>query len=370
MNELWPPANESFPYLQLDEFLMWCVERKASDITFQTRRAAYIEVHGKLGFATHAELNQTDLIMIINHLYGHTAEQVVLEGKAIDCAHIVEISRSERQRFRVNISPVEVNGTKGINVTVRVVDEKPPSFEELRTEQQIIGACRLCTGLTLITGIPGSGKTTLMAAITRDNLENDKGKILAFDSPIEFTFGDIKQTGSLISQSEIPRDFPTFAMALRSALRRRPKIITIGEMRDLETIEAGINAADFGVATYGTVHTIGVSNTIRRVLSEFPEIERPARGAAMVDMLNLVVSQQLVPNPKEGLTALKEWLVFNRELKDRLLRADQCEWATIIQDVMAANDNTTAAAATKAFQDGNITEADFLRFTADQREVT
>ena len=198
----------------------------------------------------------------------------------------------------------------------------PPTLDELRIEEEIVDALEACTGLNLVTGVPGSGKSTLLAAGTRRLLEMGAGRIQSYEAPIEFVFDGVETGGaSLMSSSEIPRHFEDFADGLRASLRRRPAAVIVGEARDRETVEAAVNAADFGIAVYSTTHTIGVANTIRRLLSEFPEDERDERGAALIDMLNLVVTQVLVPNPKGGRTAIREWLVFDTGLKVELVLA-------------------------------------------------
>ena len=113
-------------------------------------------------------------------------------------------------------------------------------------------------------------------------------------------FDRIEGDGALMSSSEIPRHFQSFADGLRSSLRRRPAAVIVGEARDRETVEAVVRAADYGIAVYSTAHTIGVAATIRRLLAEFPAAERDERGAALIDVMNLAVTQVLAPNACAG----------------------------------------------------------------------
>ena len=136
-----------------------------------------------------------------------------------------------------------------------------------------------------MTGVPGSGKSTLLAAGTRRLLEHGAGRIQSYEAPIEFVFDHIEGDGALMSSSEIPRHFQSFADGLRSSLRRRPAAVIVGEARDRETVEAVVRAADYGIAVYSTAHTIGVAATIRRLLAEFPAGERAERGAALIDAM-------------------------------------------------------------------------------------
>ena len=137
----------------------------------------------------------------------------------------------------------------------------------------------------------------------------------------------------------------------------------VGEARDRETVEAVVRAADYGIAVYSTAHTIGVAATIRRLLAEFPAAERDERGAALIDVMNLAVTQVLAPNPSAGnlngsdqggRTALREWLVFDDRLKAALLDLPQTRWPARIEAALAESGNNLAAAADRAFAEGRI----------------
>ena len=151
---------------------------------------------------------------------------------------------------------------------------------------------------------------------------------------------------------------------MRASLRRRPAAVVVGEARDRETVEAAINAADFGIAVYSTTHTIGVANTIRRMLSEFREEERDERGAALVDMLNLVVTQVLLPNPKGGRTAIREWLVFDAELKAELLDMERRLWPRRISEALREKGQGLVAQSEAVAEEGRIGPMDLARIRA------
>ena len=190
------------------------------------------------------------------------------------------------------------------------------------------------------------------------------GRIQSYEAPIEFVFDDVAHPNAMMSSSEIPRHFETFAEGLRASLRRRPAAVIVGEARDAETVEAVVRAADYGIAVYTTAHTIGVAATIRRLLAEFPAAERTERGAALIDQTHLVVTQCLLANPAGGRTALREWLVFAPDLKAALLEMPQEAWPRRIAAEVAANGTTLAAAARAARDDGRIAPRDCLRLTA------
>ena len=370
MTGLWAPGEHAFPVERLDDFLRWAWDENASDVSFQTGAPALIEVDGRVRRATEALLDSTDVERVAREVGRETADGVLRSGRAVDCGHAVGLERGRDIRFRCNLSPVQVKHGFGINITMRLLPGDPPTLEELRIEEEIVEALEACTGLNLVTGVPGSGKSTLLAAGTRRLLEMGAGRIQSYEAPIEFVFDGVETGGaSLMSSSEIPRHFEDFADGLRASLRRRPSAVIVGEARDRETVEAAINAADFGIAVYSTTHTVGVANTIRRLLSEFPEDERDERGAALVDMLNLVVTQVLVPNPKGGRTAIREWLVFDTGLKVELLDMQRQFWPRRIGEALRMTGNGLAAGAEAVAAEGRIGGRDLARIRASHGMV-
>ena len=393
MSVLWPEADHAFPAAGLDAFLLWAAERGASDVSFQTGSPAFIEVDGALSRASGAVLDG----LVMEHLCGRifddtpsdgstpsgggTADGMLRSGKAIDCSYAVACAPRRFRRFRCNLSPVLTGHRFGINITMRVLPDSPPSFDELGIEPEIANAWDLCRGLTLVTGVPGSGKSTLLAAGTRRLLESGAGRIQSYEAPIEFVFDGIGDDGALMSSSEVPRHFPSFADGLRASLRRRPQAVIVGEARDRETVEAVIRAADFGIAVFATAHTIGVAAAIRRLLAEFPVDERHERGAALIDVMTLVVTQMLLPNPRTGRTpsggrtsaggrtAIREWLAFDGALKAALMDAPQERWPGLIEAALQRTGNDLATSAERAFAGGRIGEADRRRVTAAARVV-
>ena len=360
----WPEAAHEFPHDGLDAFLSWAAARGASDVSFQTGLPAYLEVDGALVRATGAVLDSHVLGGLVRRIFGDTGDGILRSGRAIDCSYAVARRRGDAVRFRCNLAPVQVAHGFGINVTLRVLPGDPPEMERLGIEPEIVGAWDLCRGLTLVTGVPGSGKSTLLAAGTRRLLERGVGRIQSYEAPIEFVFDGVAADGAMMSSSEVPRHFESFAEGLRSSLRRRPTAVIVGEARDRETVEAVMRAADFGIAVFSTAHTIGVAATVRRLLSEFPASERTERGVALIDALNLVVTQVLVPDPAGGRTAIREWLVFDGALKAGLLDLPQRAWPARIAEALARTGRDLRSEARRAHDAGRIGAGDVRRLLA------
>ncbi len=360
----WPTgAGDLRPEL-LDDFLLWAAAEGASDISFQSGRAAYLEVDGVLFAATGTALDTPALARIAEAIYGPTAEGQLRSGRDIDCSHEARLAGTrDRVRFRVNCAPVLAWGAFALNITLRVLPGYPPSFDELGVEPGIRRAWEEPRGLTLVTGVPGSGKSTLLAAGIRCMVEGNLGRIQTYEAPVEFVFDALPQTGALVSSAEIGRHCQSFADGLRSSLRRKPAAVVIGEARDRETVETAIRAADTGIAVFTTTHTVGVAETLRRLLAELPRENRDERGAALADTLRLVVTQALAPSARGGRVALREWLEFGSELRAALIEAASDRWTGIVREALQQAGTTLAAAAVESHARGAIDQRQRDRFT-------
>ena len=155
-HERWPEAAHAFPADRLDEFLLWAADRGASDIAFQTGSPAFVEVDGNLQRATAASLDGVVMGRLCERLYDATGEGILRSGRAIDCSHSIQLARGLTRRFRCNLAPVQGAAGFAVNITLRVLPGKPPTFGELGIEEGIVRSWELCKGLVLVTGVPGS----------------------------------------------------------------------------------------------------------------------------------------------------------------------------------------------------------------------
>ena len=364
--EMWEPGQGSFPTERLDEFLLWAAEAGATDIAFSTGLPAFMEVDGRLRHATGAALDGPAMARVAGalHVSRERAETQLRGGGAIDCSHTARGPCRSRRRFRVNMLPLQTRGRWGLGVALRVLPEEVPELGALGIEDEIVDALQLGEGICLVTGVPGSGKSTILAAAMRRLLERGIGKVQTFESPIEFELDRVKAGAAFIEQTEVPTHVGSFAEGLRASLRRRPAAVMVGEARDRETIGAVVNAADFGIAVHSTAHVVGVSATIRRLLSAFPPEERAERAVALLQGLTLVVTQMLVPNPEGGRTAIREWLVFDGGLKRRLFDTPREEWPRTIGEEVKARCGGLGRRAREAHERGLIGSADLARALA------
>jgi defect-in-organelle-trafficking protein DotB len=215
--------------------------------------------------------------------------------------------------------------------------------------------------MVLVTGGTGSGKSTLLSSCIRHVIEqeNANSKIVTYEAPIEFIYDNIKTPSSIVSQSEVPRHVKSFSSGIESALRRKPDIILIGEARDRETIESSILAAQTGHMLYTTTHTNGVVETIRRLVSVFSSEEQESIVLDLISSIKMIVTQRLVPKITEGRLAIREYLVFTKDVKDQLYKTDYQHIPNKIREIIVNNKTTMVDAAKICLDNNEISDETF-----------
>lgn len=352
----WPEEPPRLRSDDIDGMILWCVHQKASDISIQSDRPVFIEVDGELRPATRRPMDAADVNVVLEKLYGAEALAQLAGGRDLDLSYEIKPDRFTRHRFRVNITAILSRGRDAVQVTMRVLPALPPTLADLKIEENIVKSWAPRQGIILITGPTGSGKSTLLAAGNRMLIEREEGcgKMLTYEAPIEYVYDAITSDRSLVAQTEIPRHLPTFAAGVRNALRRKPNVILVGEVRDRETVMAAIEAGQTGHAVYATVHTTGVSATVRRMMSMFDSSERTERGYALMESLRLIVTQALVPREGGGRIGIREWMEFDDDVREKLLNMNEEEWTHEIQKMLPVHGQSMAKSAQIAYDAGQI----------------
>lgn len=364
LKETWPGEPDRFLEHHIDPFLLWCVKKGASDITFQSNRAVYCEIHGTLYPSTYRSFDAADMTAAVTRLYGSEALAILAGGTDIDLSYEIMTDRFTRTRFRVNMTAILADGRDGVQITMRTLPSAPPTMKQLNIEPEIIEHWKPRQGLVLVTGPTGSGKSTLLAAGNRMLIESAHGcgKMLTYEAPIEFTYDTIIARRSLVAQTEIPRHLPTFAAGVRNALRRKPEIIMVGEARDRETINAAIEAGQTGHTVYATVHTTGVAATIRRMVSTFEPSERSERAYSLMETVRLIVTQTLVPKLGGGRVALREYMPFTEEIREHMLNLSFDKWPFELMNMVPKYGKTMEKSARDAFEAGLIDKRFYILY--------
>jgi twitching motility protein PilT len=219
-------------------------------------------------------------------------------------------------RFRVNI--FMQRGTHAI--VMRVIPTKPPNWQELNLPQGVVTTAELKNGLVLVTGPTGSGKSTTLAAVIDLINSTKRYHIVTIEDPIEFIHEHKLGT---VHQRELHSDTPDFASALRAALRQAPKVILVGEMRDRETIEVALEAAETGHLVLSTLHTIDAAKTIDRIIGVFPKVEEAAIRTRLAQSFRRIISQRLMPKIGGGRVAAIEILASNSRTREYIEKGEK-----------------------------------------------
>ncbi|MFZ0297760.1 MAG: PilT/PilU family type 4a pilus ATPase [Candidatus Sulfotelmatobacter sp.] len=264
---------------------------KISDLFFSPGKPPLVEINGKLtpAGATRA-LTGEDTRRIASDLIGNNEDARDNLSKLGSCD--VSYSLPGSNRFRVNI--FMQRGTCA--VVMRVIPGKVPDFESLNLPEELGKIVGLRNGIVLVTGPTGSGKSSTLAAIIDKINKEQFYHVLTIEDPIEFLH---PHKNCIVHQRELHADTPSFALALRAALRQAPKVILVGEMRDRETIEIAMEAAETGHLVLSTLHTIDASKTVERIVGVFPMAEQHTLRNRLAKSFRYIISQRLIPR-KDG----------------------------------------------------------------------
>ena len=368
---LYPDEPNRFAPQDFDRILGFCNTLEASDITFQSGEPIMAEVHGRLLRITNRSISTSEVGEMLNAIYGPNGVTQLLSGNDIDTHYEFRPNRSERYRYRINGTACLVEGYDGIQITARSIPTDPPDLATMNLPQEVLDAVAPHQGVVYVTGATGSGKSTLLAAIIKDLAEDPEShrKILTYEAPIEFVYDSIKRPSAVISQSEIPRHLPSFAAGVRNALRRKPRLILVGESRDAETISASLEAALTGHPVYTTLHTNGVAEAIRRLVTTFPAEERHGRTIDIIETLRLIIWQKLVPTVEGKRVALREYLVFDEAIRDQLLEADPEQITAMTRELVKSHGQPMLVEAERYFQEGVISEREYRVLVAGSKKA-
>ncbi|HEY0078046.1 MAG TPA: PilT/PilU family type 4a pilus ATPase [Pyrinomonadaceae bacterium] len=299
------------------------VSDKVSDLIFSPGRPPQVELLGKLqavpvpGLEKLTPAHTADISKLIvgSHLRAghHLASAQNLEKNG---STDVSFSAPGLARFRVNI--FMQRGTHAI--VMRVIPTRPPRFSDFNLPPQLKEIADIKNGIVLVTGPTGSGKSTTLAAIIDLINETKHYHVITIEDPIEFLH---THKSSTIHQRELHSDTPSFALALRAALRQAPKVILVGEMRDRETIEVALEASETGHLVLSTLHTIDASKTIDRIIGVFPKNEEQSIRTRLSQTFRFIISQRLIPRAdKKGRIAAIEILKSTSRTREYMERGE------------------------------------------------
>jgi twitching motility protein PilT len=292
------------------------VSDRVSDLNFSVGRPPQVEIDGQLvgvNFTGFPRLTpfQTEIIALHMLRGDRDLTRTLLQNGSVDLSYSIP----GKTRFRVNV--FSQRGTYAI--VLRVIPEGIPTLEKLGMPAELHNVGKLKNGIVLVTGPTGSGKSTTLAAIINQINHEQAYHIITIEDPVEYMHRHIKST---VNQREIGSDTKSFALALRAALRQAPKVILIGEMRDLETIETAMEAAETGHLVLSTLHTIDAAKTIDRIIGVFPKDQEAQVRTRFAQSFRYVISQRLVPKAGGGRIAALEILKSTNRTRDYILKGE------------------------------------------------
>lgn len=284
--------------LHIDRLLETCIKRGASDIHLTVGRPPVLRLHGRLRSLETKVLQPDDTVALMKSITPDRNQQEIQEEGGTDFG----FAFGDQGRFRVSVFRQRGN----LTIVLRLIPTKFFSLDDIGLPKITQALVRRPRGLFLVTGPTGSGKTTTLAAMLNYLNEYFDRHIVTVEDPIEYYHQHKK---SIVNQREVGNDVPSFAEALRRVLRQDPDVILVGELRDLETIEAAIRAAETGHLVFGTLHTTGCQGTVNRVIDAFPHEQQEQIRVQLSTTLIAVLSQALCPKVESGMVAAYEFMV-------------------------------------------------------------
>ncbi len=269
---------------EIDKLFKLMAQQQASDMHLSSGSPPFLRVHGEMVPINHPPLDSAAVQSLIFEILNEKQRRTFVEKWELDTSYSIE----GVGRFRVNVFMQR----RGLGGVFRIIPEKILTSKELNLPKSILDLINVPRGLVLVTGPTGSGKSTTLASLIDEINVTRKEHIITIEDPIEFVH---ENKNSLINQREVSSHTKSFANALRASLREDPDIILVGEMRDLETIQLAMTAAETGHLVFGTLHTNNAAKTIDRIIDVFPEGQQAQIRVMLAESLRGVVAQTLFP---------------------------------------------------------------------------
>jgi twitching motility protein PilT len=313
------PASDSpsSPLVELNTLLRTAVDRGASDVHLKIGQPPVIRFDGDLqALEGWPPFDSMQLESIVRQVIGNAPSRLASfeDTGELDTAY----QQKDLPRFRINI----FRQRGEISLACRVIPREVPNFDTLRLPRGVARLAEEHRGLVLVTGATGSGKTTTLAAVIGHINRTRRQHIVTIEDPIEILHTD---AGCIVNQREVGIDTSSFHEALRRVLRQDPDVILIGELRDAETAETALQAAESGHLVLSTMHTVDASETVSRLVEFFPAIKQPQVRSILAGVLRGVVSQRLLPRAGGGRIAAVEVMIANNRIAE-LIRENKPEY--------------------------------------------
>ncbi|MFP4182503.1 MAG: type IV pilus twitching motility protein PilT [Thiohalospira sp.] len=344
--------------MELEELLALAVRQGASDLHLSAGMPPLLRIDGELRRVNTPELDDRTVQALVQGIMSERQRRTYEEEQELDFA----VELAGLGCFRVNA----FHQNRGAGAAFRHIPGEILDLDRLGAPGVLRELAALRTGLVLVTGPTGSGKSTTLAAMVDHKNRNEAGHILTIEDPIEFVHDSRR---GLVNQREIHRDTNTFQAALRSALREDPDTILVGELRDLETIRLALTAAETGHLVFGTLHTSSAAKTIDRVIDVFPAAEKDMIRSMLAESLRGVVAQVLLKASGGGRVAAHEILVGTSAVRN-LIREDKvAQLYSVMQTGQSAGMSTLDQSLQQLVSRGSVAREEARRFAFHRESV-
>lgn len=343
--------------MKITEILQQAVSNDASDIFIVAGGPLSMKIKGDI-ISYGDKLTQGDTTRLVNEIYDiYGSGDIVSLMNSGDADF--SFSVSGLGRFRCN----SYKQRGSLAAVLRVVKFELPDFTSLCIPEQVINLSKLQKGLVLVTGPTGSGKSTTLASIIDAINKTQNKHIITIEDPIEFIH---KHNKSIVSQREVSQDTASYNTALRAALRQSPDVILMGEMRDFETIQTVITAAETGQLVFSTLHTVGAAKTIDRIIDVFPPSQQQQVRIQLSMVLQAVVSQQLIPGINGGIVPAFEIMFVNSAIRNLIRESKVFQIDNFIYQGASQGMQTMDNDILRLYQEGKISREDALLYATNK----
>lgn len=359
-------------------FLVHCARNNVSDIFLQGGGPLVVDLHGRKVRASEFRIEPPQLTRLMDDVFSEQIKGDLKAGKGVDRAlqltgdmyNRYGLERGESLRFRCNFVQATIGDYDMVPaLTLRTIPTVIPELDALGLEEDLLPCLLPHKGLGLITGETGSGKSTLLASTYQYTARNDPDrKIVTAEDPIEFLL-NFPDAILMPEQSQIGRDVASFAEHLRLTLRRAPGVIGVGEIRDPETLSGAIMNGQSGHLCLSTMHTNSPGETIPRALMLVPEDQREAMAWNLLSNLQYVITQRLLRTTDGKRQSVREYLVFDDEVKESLGKLKHTQWRTWIDNRLSERGERMGDKAWRMYQTGRIDRKELLTVISP-REIT
>ena len=335
----------------LNDILKYATEKGASDIFIIAGLPVTYKIKGVQDRMDGEIMKPVTIDPIIDEIYAAARRQQTLLDQGLD--DDFSFSIPDLGRFRVNV----FRQRGSLSAVIRVIKFGIPDYRQLGIPESVLSLADNMTGLVLVAGAAGSGKSTTLACMIDRINHQRQSHIITMEDPIEYLHSHNK---SIVSQREVFIDTPGYLESLRSALRESPDVILLGEMRDFETISAAITAAETGVLLFSTLHTSSAANTINRIVDVFPATQQVQVRGQLAQLIRGVVCQQLVPTTDGTITPVFEVLKSNPAIQNMIREGKLQQLESAMQAARAEGMMTMDNSLFELYQQGTITRETLL----------